>query len=127
MIPIIFKGYKKAKSAMKMTKTIHGNISLDSLWYQQIGRQRLWLTSLDDNWAGMDDDGRNFKDNADFILVLFKLLLNDDGLNNIENWKEMKKWQNNKMNEFELEKSSQMIKYGPALGTSEDGIFECFE
>jgi len=92
MIPIIFKGYKKAKSAMKMTKTIHGNISLDSLWYQQIGRQRLWLTSLDDNWAGMDDDGRNFKDNADFILVLFKLLLNDDGLNNIENWKEMKKW-----------------------------------
>lgn len=31
------------------------------------------------------------------------------------------------MNEFELEKSSQMIKYGTVLGSSEDGIFECFE
>jgi len=31
------------------------------------------------------------------------------------------------MNEFELDKSNQMIQYGPALGTEDEGIFECFE
>lgn len=127
MIPIIFKGFKSAKGIMNMTKTTHGNISLDSLQQQMIGRQRLYLTNIDDNWAGMDDDMRKQKDNADFILVLFKLLYNDDGISTVDNWKEMKKWYKNKMNEFELEKSSNMIKYGPALGTEEDGIFECFE
>lgn len=58
MIPILFRGYKQAKGIMKMTKNIHGSVSLDSLWMQHIGRQRLWLTNIDDNWAGFDDDAR---------------------------------------------------------------------
>lgn len=92
-----------------------------------MGRQRLYLTGIDDNWAGMDDDARAYKDNKDFIIALFKLLFNDDGIDSIENWKEMKKFYKNKMNEFELDKSNQMIQYAAALGADDDGIFECFE
>lgn len=92
-----------------------------------MGRQRLYLTGIDDNLAGMDDDARAQKDNADFIMVIFKLLYNDDGFNTITDWKEMKKSYKNKMNEFELDKSNEMIKYGPALGTEDAGIFDCFE
>jgi len=39
----------------------------------------------------------------------------------------MKKFYKNKMNEFELDKSNQMIQYAAALGADDDGIFECFE
>jgi len=31
MIPVLFKGYKKARQLMKTTKTMHGSLNIDSM------------------------------------------------------------------------------------------------
>jgi len=40
---------------MKGFKLLHGSLNLDSMYFQMIGRQRLWLTDVQD-WTSLDDD-----------------------------------------------------------------------
>jgi len=43
---------------MQITKNLHGSISLDTIYYQNIDRQRIWFTIIDDQWGTLSDDDR---------------------------------------------------------------------
>lgn len=77
-IPLLFRAFKDAHKLLDMTKSLHGSISMDSMYWQNINRQVLWFTSIEDNWATMSDQERKSKDVKDFVSLLFKLVFNDD-------------------------------------------------
>jgi len=78
MIPLLFRAFKEAHKLLKLTKSLHGSINLDTLVWQNIGKQVLWFTSIEDNWSTMSDADRQSKDVNDFLAVVFALIFNDD-------------------------------------------------
>jgi len=77
-IPLIFRAFKAIHNIIQPSKSLHGNINIDSLLWQNVSKQVLWYTSVIDNWTSMSDSERGSKDVKDFISVLFKIMLNDN-------------------------------------------------
>lgn len=77
-IPLLFRAFKEAHKLLDLTKSLHGSVSIDTLYWQNINKQVLWFTSIDDNLSTMSDADRQTKDVKDFIGVLFKLIFNND-------------------------------------------------
>mmetsp|Transcript_36959 Transcript_36959/g.80502 ORF Transcript_36959/g.80502 Transcript_36959/m.80502 type:complete len:119 (-) Transcript_36959:359-715(-) len=77
-IPLLFRAFKQGHKLLDMTKSLHGSISMDSMYWQNINKQVLWFTAIEDNWATMSDEERKSKDVKDFVSLMFKLIFNDD-------------------------------------------------
>lgn len=109
-----------------MTKSLHGSLSLDTMYWQNINKQVLWLTGIEDNWSTMSDTDRQSKDVKDFIGVMFKLTFNDDTFE-VKNWTDIGKEYETSLAQLDLERNSAISKHKNVLGNKDEGMFSCFK
>lgn len=125
-IPLLFRAFKESHKLLDLTKSLHGSLTLDTLYWQNINKQVLWLTGLEDNWSTMSDEVRQSKDVKDFVAVLFKLIFNDDTYE-VKNFDDLKKEYETALGQLDLERNSAISKHKNVLGSPEEGLFSCFK
>jgi len=132
LVPLLFRSFKEAHKLLKLTKSLHGSVSLDSLVWQNIGKQVLWFTNIEDNWSTMSEADRQSKDVNDFLAVMFSLIFNDDTWEktfSTKTWDKDQLWKlfDSELSQLDLERNSEITKHKAVLGSKEEGFFSCFK